>query len=236
MNRLRTKLTVTLAFLLCLQPLLASAQETVSFPGIPLNSKTLRVQEQADEVYERTDYKRAFFIYRHELAPIGDKYGQYMVGYMYLTGKGVAEDRVAASAWYRLAAERHIKEFVTATDRLMAQLAASEKARSDELFLQLRKEYGDLSLLMRELRKDYETLRARTGSRLSSGSSPMLVVAPNGSAQSGSNYYGRVQKRIQSRLDYIANHTEIEIIDTDIEEVDLESIESQVSAHLNALN
>ena len=102
------RLTIFLALLACLQPFVAAAQDPGSFPSVPITSKTLQVQQQAEEVFERTDYKRAFFIYRNELAPIGDKYGQYMVGYMYLTGKGVEEDIVAASAWYRLAAERGI--------------------------------------------------------------------------------------------------------------------------------
>ncbi len=82
-----------LAVTACLFASLAAAQSTSSFPDMPVDAKTLRVFSQAEEVYERTDYDRAFFIYRNELAPIGDKYGQYMVGFMYLTGKGVEEDR-----------------------------------------------------------------------------------------------------------------------------------------------
>ncbi len=139
-----TKLAVFLTSLVCLYPWAVSAQETSTFPGVPINAKTLRVQEQAEKVYERTQYERAFFIYRNELAPIGDKYGQYMVGYMCLAGKGVPEDRVAASAWYRLAAERGTNEFVRARDGLVKALDAEQKARSDRLFIELRKEYGDL--------------------------------------------------------------------------------------------
>ena len=81
-----------LAIATCLFASLAVAQSTNSFPQMPVDAKTVRVQKQAEEVYERTDYERAFFIYSRELAPIGDKYGQYMVGFMYLTGKGVEED------------------------------------------------------------------------------------------------------------------------------------------------
>ena len=158
-----------MTFLVCLFPWAISAQETIKFPGVPINAKTLRIQEQAEEVYERTDHKRALFIYRNELAPIGDKYGQYMIGYMHLAGEGVPEDRVAASAWYRLAAERGTKEFVRARDRLMNSLDAEEKARSDRLFIEIRKECGDLALLMAAVHADRERLRARTGSRLSAG-------------------------------------------------------------------
>ncbi len=237
-NNLLKTLTVLLVYLICLQPWLANAQEISTFPAIPLDSRTLRIQDQADKVYERTDYKRAFFIYRNELAPIGDKYAQYMVGFMYLAGKGVSEDRVAASAWYRLAAERGTKEFVGARDALMATLDAGQRARSDQLFLEMRKEYGDLPVLVKTLRKDYAELHDRTGSRLSSDTSPVAVINPGrpSASRSGTGYYDQIERRIKARLDYIARHTQIEIIDVEGDTVDLDSIEAQVSAYLNTLD
>lgn len=231
------RLTIFLALLACLQPFVAGAQDSSAFPSAPITSKTLQVQKQAEQVYEQTNYKRAFFIYRNELAPIGDKYGQYMVGFMYLTGKGVEEDRVAASAWYRLAAERGIKEFIGAADQLMRGFDAEETARSDQLFVQLRKEYGDLVLLTKAVREDYETLRSRTGSRLSSGNSSMLtVVNPNssGSVRAGADYYGRIEKRMEARLEYIAAHTNIEIVDLD--SMNMTTIESRVDEQLDDLD
>lgn len=232
------KLTTILLAALCLQGSIVGAQTNQGFPGISLNAKTLRVQEQAEEVYQRTDYKRAFFIYRNELAPIGDKYAQYMVGFMFLTGKGVDEDRVMASAWYRLAAERGTKEFVRERDKLMRTLDAQQTARSDQLFVELRKEHGDLIVLMNALRKDYEALQARTGSRLSSDSSPIAVIdlnRPTGSG-SGTEYYGRIERRIKARLAYISQHTQIEITDERTDSVSIDLIEAQVSQHLETLD
>jgi len=224
-----------LAVTACLFASLAAAQSTSSFPDMPVNSKTLRVQSQAEEVYERTDYERAFFIYRNELVPIGDKYGQYMVGFMYLTGKGIAEDRVTASAWYRLAAERHTKEFVRASDQIMATLSDVQRAESDRQYIELRMQYGDLVLLAKAIRKDYEELRSRTGSRLSADSSPMSVIDMNSSgvARSGSEYYGRIERRMKAKLEYLVKHAEIGIIDLDSENLDIDSIERQVAAHLS---
>ena len=49
----------------------------------------VQLQDRVDELYERGKYDRAYLIYRDELALAGDKYAQYMVGFMYLTGKGV---------------------------------------------------------------------------------------------------------------------------------------------------
>lgn len=231
-------LKAILATAACLFASLAVAQSTSSFPDMPVNSKTLRVQSQAEEVYERTDYKRAFFIYRNELVPIGDKYGQYMVGFMYLTGKGVAEDRVTASAWYRLAAERHTEEFIHARDQIMATLSDVQRTESDRQYIELRQQYGDLVLLAKAVREDYEELRSRTGSRLSAGSSPLAVVDMNstGAARSSSDYYGRIERRMKARLKYIAKHAEIGIIDLDSDNIDIDSIERQVAAHLSQID
>ena len=218
----------------------AAAQTAVSFPEMPLDSATLRVQNQAEEVYERTDYKRAFFIYRKELVPIGDKYGQYMVGFMYLTGKGVAEDRITASAWYRLAAERGTKEFIRARDQVMNTLDDEQRAESDRIFIELRKQYGDLALLTKAIREDYETLRKRTGSRLGGDTSPVTIVDMDsmGATRSATVDYGRIERQMKSRLEYLARHAEIGIIDLDSDDVasaDIDAIERKVAAHLDQL-
>ena len=205
---------------------------------MPVDAKTLRTQNQAEEVYERTDYGRAFFIYRNELAPIGDKYGQYMVGFMYLTGKGVEEDRVAASAWYRLAAERGAKEFVRVSDQLMRSLNEAQLAESDLLFVELRKEFGDLALLVEAIRQDYDKLRERTGSRLGGGGSSVTTIQL-GSGASDADYYGRIERRIKARLEYIARYAEVGIADLevdDVDSVDIDEIERLVTAYLNRLD
>ena len=72
---------------------IASAQTYASFPGGDLDHATLRVQERVEELYVSGAYERAHFIYRNELAPRGDKYAQYMIGYMHFTGAGVPEER-----------------------------------------------------------------------------------------------------------------------------------------------
>jgi hypothetical protein len=230
------RLTIFLALLACLQPSVAAAQESIPFPSVPLSPKTIQVQNQAEKVYLRTDYKRAFFIYRNELAPIGDKYGQYMVGFMYLTGKGVPEDRVAASAWYRLAAERGIEEFVETSEQLMKSLDEEQTARSDQQFIELRKQYGDLALLLKAVKEDYDTLRSRTGSRLSSDSSSLTIVNPNssGSVRSGADFYGRIEKRMKQRLEFIGAHANVEIVD--INNVNLSKVEASVEEHLEKLD
>ena len=233
------KLALFLAFLACLPLGVADAQENGSFPKLAVDTKTLRVQDQAEEVYERTEYERAFFIYRNELVPIGDKYAQYMVGFMYLTGKGVEEDRVAGSAWYRLAAERGTKEFVAARDRLMALLDDEQTAASDRLFIELRKQYGDLVLMLQAMRREQEILRSRTGSRVgSSDTMPMTIinVGRGGGSTTGPDYYGRIERRMKARLDYLEQRTSIEIMDGNVGAADLDAIERQVSEQLSRLD
>jgi hypothetical protein len=230
------RLTIFLALLMILQPLVAAPQDLSSFPNAPLTSQTQQIQNQAEQAYEQTDYEKAFSIYRNELAPIGDKYGQYMVGLMYLTGQGVDEDTVAASIWFRLAAERGIKEFVQISNQHMNSLDAEETALSDQQFIQLRKKYGDLALLMKAVKVDYEILRTRTGTRLSGDSTMVTIVDPSDPAAmvSGADYFGKIEKRMEARLEFIAANTNLEIVDLD--NMNMTAIESGVDERLNELN
>lgn len=216
------------------------AQSTDSFPAMPVDNATLRLQNQAEEVYERADYERAFFIYRNELVPIGDKWAQYNVGFMYLTGKGVEEDIVAASAWYRLAAERGNKQFVQVCDVVMNKLSAEQRAVSDRLFIELRQQYGDLALMTRAVRDDYETLRNRTGSRLGGDSGPVTIIDMSGAGgtRSAATEYGRIERRMKARLEYIARHANVDIVDLDsgnLASLDIDAVEAQVERQLRQL-
>jgi Sel1 repeat len=235
-SALAAKPFALLVLCLPLLPLVTHAQVPAPFPGAPANLTTLQVQTKAEEVFERGNYERAYFIYR-ELVPIGDKYSQYMVGYMYLTGKGVPEDRVLASAWYRLAAERDTPEFVKARDELMDTLTSEQRAVSDRQFVDLRKEFGDLKLLMNAIRSDYQILKSRTGSKLGgSDSSPMTVIDSRrmGAEATGADFYGRIERRIEERLDYISRHTDIEIVDLNPHTLDINRLEAQVDRSLES--
>ncbi len=234
-NNLKTYLQSAFLSALLIGSMTAMADE--NFPGQEPDRRILKTQEKADSLFEKTDYKRALFIYREELAPRGDKFAQYMIGYMYLTGKGVDEDWVLASVWYRLAAERGVEQFVAASNRHWHDLEASQQSRSDELFVQLRKQYGDVVLVMKAARADYDLLRSRTGSRLSNNISPLTVIDVNNTApESGSEYHGRIEKRLRARLDFVTSHTAIEINVDNPGRVNMESLERQVDEHLDKLD
>jgi TPR repeat protein len=106
----------------------AGAQMSSGDVGIGLDSKTLSVQAKAEEFFARGDFRRAYVIYLSDLAPIGDKYAQYMLGFMFGGGLGVDQDPALASAWYRLAAERgEPAEFLAIRDESLAQLDAADR-------------------------------------------------------------------------------------------------------------
>lgn len=214
----------------------ASAQDFSSSGGYVRDSSTLSVQRKAEELFEREDFKRAHFIYLNELAPIGDKYAQYMVGFMTLTGLGVREDPVLASAWYRLAAERDTAEFIAVRNDLFRRLDSTEMESSDELYLRLRREYSDIAIRMREVREDFELLQGGsgpTGSRTGVSSSPVIIVKPgDGSGMSMDAYYRQIRLRMQGHLNFITRTLEVEPVDADITEGEVNELESLVMAYV----
>jgi hypothetical protein len=209
--------------------LLVSAPAVAQWAEIPtgdLEPRTLRTQAKVESLYERGDYKRAHFIYANELARQGDKYAQYMTGYMYLMGQGVDEDPVRASAWYRIAAERRAREFMTVRDQVMRTLTDQQRALSDMLYVELRKEYSDLAIIMGLLVEDLEDLKAaRTGSRLAGNSSSVMIIDPKtGMPVSADHLRYRDLRNVQARLDFITARLDIDPIKAD-----------QVDHHVDAL-
>lgn len=199
--------------------------------------RTLKVQRKVDQLYERGEFDRAYFIYRNELAPVGDKYAQYMVGFMHLTGMGVNEDSVAASAWYRLAAERGTPQFVAVRDMLMSDMTADQRRQSDRLFLELRREHSDLAILLASIKRSTRDARPATGSRLKRGSSPMTVIkadSPN-HPQSSAVYYGRIESELEQKLVMLAEIGDFPDLETDPARFDIKEIERRVNERLELL-
>ena len=200
------------------------------------DSRTLKVQSKVDDLYERGEFKRAYFIYRNELVPIGDKYAQYMVGYMHLTGMGAKQDNVTAAAWYTLAAERGTPEFVAVRDQLMHDLTAEDKERSLAHYRELRREFGDLALLLATIRRDLTNLEARTGSRLPSDSGSLAVVEASSSSRShsGADYYGRIRQQVRTRLQMLAEIGDFPDLETNPDKVNIDDVERLVRQRLES--
>ena len=196
------------------------------------------MQAKAEELFERGNYRRAHFIYRHELAPIGDKYAQYMLGYMAQSGLGVNKDPVVASAWYRLAAERKSPEFVAVRDELMSQFDYIDIERSDAAYIGLRKVYSDIILRMRVVRDGFETLaEITTGSRLGRSVAPVTIVRPgSGSSVSSGAYVQQIERQMERQLNYITNELGIEPVDAELSERELNRLEALVAEHVNQVD
>jgi len=224
---------------LALFALFATAAAGQSSSGVSVgltDSRTLKVQSKVDDLYERGEFKRAYFIYRNELVPIGDKYAQYMVGYMHLTGMGAEKDEVDALAWYTLAAERGTPEFIAVRDQLMHDLEADDKERSHARYRELRQEFGDLVLLLGTIRRDLGALEARTGSRLPSDSGSLTVVEASSSSRShsGVNYYGRIRQQLQTRLQMLAEIGDFPDLETNPDKVNIDNVERLVQQRLES--
>ena len=210
----------------------AVAQNFVARQADFRDALTLSVQEKANELFDEGEYKRAHFIYLKELAPIGDKYAQYMVGFMTLHGLGVAEDPVTASAWYRLAAERETPEFIAVRDDVLRRLDTVDMQRSDEIYSRLRLEFSDIVVHMRGVRKNFEELHGETtGSRITGSSSPVMIVRPrDGSGMSAEAYSRQLQHRMQKHLDHIGKAMGTEPLGAELSAAELHRLEEQVQA------
>jgi len=202
------------------------------------DSRTASVQSKVDELFESGEFERAYFIYRNELAPIGDKYAQYMVGYMHLMGMGVEEDTVRASAWYRLAAERGYPEFVAIRKQVLKSLDDEGLQRSDAKYIQLRQQYSDLVLSMWQLRRDYDELSApKTGSRLPGRGGPLMIIYPTRPVgTTGESYYRKMELRFQTRLDYVTDTLGIERLTGQVTKKSLRELQDQVEEHVSRID
>jgi len=210
-----------------------SSELSADFP----DSRTMATQDKVDALFDAGDFERAFFIYRNELAPIGDKYAQYMVGYMYLTGMGTEEDAIAASAWYRLAAERGTREFIAVRDRLLRKMNDDEIRRSDAEYMQLRMDYCDLAVLLASVKRNLKEVDVRTGSRVKGESNAMMIIEPrNGRISGGSSYYGSRNAQLEERLKLLQEIGNFEDMDTDPKQVNLRELERRVKEHIASLD
>ncbi len=189
-------------------PLLA--QNYTPFPGEPMNQRTRSMQERVEAVYIAGDLERALLIYEKDLAPLGDKYAQYMVGYMHLHAEGSPPDRPEALAWYRLAAERGDPLLAQVRDQLAANLSPSERARSDAIFVDLWKSIGDRALVLELIQSDLDTLREQAGTRIRgvTTSTPTVRYQPSLIPDSP-DFYRQLRIRLQSRIDYLDARVEI---------------------------
>jgi hypothetical protein len=208
----------------------AAAQRSSGLSADLPDSRTMAVQEKVDQLFDAGEYERAFFIYRNELAPLGDKYAQYMVGYMYQAGLGIDEDPVSAAAWYQLAAERGTREFVVVRDRYMHVMDPAAAAQSRDLYRELRLKYSDLAVLLSSIKRNVKDLQGRTGSRVRSQSSPVTVIESRTSrfSSTGSDYYGNIREELEARVGLLKEIGDFQDIEADADRINIHDLERRV--------
>lgn len=175
------------------------------FPGSEPDRRILKTQQKVDELFEKGDYERAYFIYREELAPLGDKYAQYMIGYMNIVGKGVARNYIAGSAWYRLAAERGDASFSQARDEVWEQFDEELRNQSDIKYAELRLYYSDAMIIAAYVEKDLELISRHSQSSTLSND---LVDTQDQFDADPARVVEEARQRIQSRLDFLSDTIE----------------------------
>ena len=212
------------------------AQDYKPFPGVSADQRTVETQKRVDELYDAGNFERALFIYENELAPRGDKYAQYMVGFMYLNGEGAPQDKVRALAWYRLSAERDTEILMQARDELAATMTQEEIDASNGIFVDLLKKIGDTTLIMVLIQRDMRTLKGRTGTHVvgSRLTSPVQIIKPSGLPEDP-NYYRNVRLRLEARLNYLETKVEISDIASESEDEEIRLFEEQIKSELAAL-
>ena len=195
----------------------------------------MAVQEKVERIFDAGEYERAFFLYRNELAPLGDKYAQYMVGFMYHIGLGTEEDSISAAAWYQLAAERNTREFVVVRDRLLHVMDQDDADRSREMYRELRLRYSDLAVVLSSIKRNMKDLQGRTGSRVGGRSSPVVVIENRASRfSSGSDYYANIEEELEARVRLLKEIGEFEDLDTDPNRINIHDLERRVLQHIEA--
>ncbi len=222
----------TLAALGVLLSLPATANQ-LAFPGQAPTKRLLNAQKKAEAAIEAQDYDRAFWFYRKELAPKGDKYGQYMVGYMYENGLGVPASDVRAAAWYQVAAERGHEPIIATSEAFQRSLSPSQRVAARELSETLKAELGDIALLKRDINRDIDRLRDVTGSQSRSGncdSRPGTVFQTRGIIRQLplSRYCEILNARIDERVAYIAGYVtfgELELLPDEEDAVEEDAAE-----------
>jgi uncharacterized protein len=142
------------------------------------------------KAYERRQFQDAL---RHfqRASRFADKPSQGMVAEMLWNGDGAPADRVAATAWMSLAAERGYTMMVLRRDTFLAALDADERRRTEAALAALTSELGDAVAQPRLERLLRQELRNVTGSRTGFvGAVQILLPSPTGMLQvDGSQFY-----------------------------------------------
>lgn len=221
--------------LICLGIATAALADEPSMSGTIIDARTLSIQEKVEMLFAAGKYQRAHFIYLHELAPIGDKYAQYMLGFMYEHGVGVDADAIEASAWYRIAAERGKQEFIDVRDRSLDWLADEEREKADARYYDLRLQFADAAVMYRLVRTNYDRLMAvPTGTGIPGGGRSLTTL--NSDLDAGETGLLTAERRLKTGLAYLSALLEQPTYNVNYTELDIDELGRDVEEYLAAVD
>lgn len=181
------------------------------FPGVDGDPMIRRAVERAERAYKKGDYKQAMWLYETRLVTIGDKFAQYMVGYMHANGEGTERNPETAAAWFLLAAERGHPELVENSQAALRALSPELRDRARRQAEALREDLGDQTVVARLLLTDKEALRVQTGSRSEKCNQNGRITLPDGDNITGripvAHYCEIMKERIAGREAYLEQYT-----------------------------
>ncbi len=213
----------------------ATLADEPSISGTIIDARTLTIQEKVERLFAEEQYERAHFIYLHELAPIGDKYAQYMLGFIYEHGIGVDVDTIEASAWYRIAAERGKKEFTDVRDSALGWMSSEEREKADARYLELRQRYADAAVMLRQVRVDYDKLMAvPTGTRIPGGGRSLTTL--NTDQQAGEDDLLAAERRLKRGRSFLSAELDAPAYNVSFTELDMDALGRDVREHLARLD
>ncbi len=205
--------------------------EEPSISGTIIDARTLNIQEKVERLYAEEQYERAHFIYLHELAPIGDKYAQYMLGFMYEHGINVEPNPIEASAWYRIAAERGNDKFNDVSESSLRWLTDEEREAADARYVELRLRYADVAVMFRQVSADYEKLMAvPTGTRIPGGGRSLVTMDPD--KQAGEADLLAAERRLKRGLVFLSTVLDDQSYNVTYTELDIRDLDRDVRAYL----
>ncbi|MEO0616290.1 MAG: SEL1-like repeat protein [Pseudomonadota bacterium] len=202
---------VTAVGMLCSGACAGDWEVQKEFPGVDNDRTISRSIERAERAYKDRNFKQARWLYETRLSPVGDKFAQYMIGYMYANGEGTQQNPELAAAWFLLAAERGNPDLLAISNEALEALTPEARGRARAKAEALRAEHGDQQLLRRLLREDKDSMRVQTGSRSERCNQNSVVrmssVDQTQESISVEGYCRFIRSRIEKRQTYLDQYT-----------------------------
>lgn len=189
-------------------PTIPAEDVSKSPPKVEPTERVARLIRNADDAYEAGEYRRAFLLYRDDVAPTGDKFSQYRVGWMYFHGEGVDKDPALGAAWLALAAEREHPALSQAHAEAVATLPAAELARVETLTRELQARMGDCMLQRQAQARDEASYGEMTGSRVGATRTGAVTVMNAYGTQADNQFVvtRRAEDRMSRRAAFLEAH------------------------------